>query len=481
MIMKTRRVLGAMLALVLVAGACGSDDKSSSAADATTAGGASTDPPAADATTADAGTTAPAEKVTISVSNLPPTTEQGSRDAFLKRVEEFQAANPNITIEPNEYEWDIATFSAQLAGGTLPTVFQIPFTDVQGLIQNGQIADITGEVSNLPYADKFNPNVLAVSQDSAGKIYGLPLGAYGIGLNYNRKLFEQAGLDPDAPPTTWDEVRTAAKKIADATGNAGYAQMSQSNTGGWMLTTLTYALGGRMQTGSGADVKATINNPGTKKGLEMLKAMRWTDNSMGSNFLFDWGGINQEFAAGKVGMYMGGSDVYNSLVTENNVDPDSYGLTILPLDGADAGVLGGGTVLSVRGDASPAEIAAGVKWIDFFYMAKLVDEASAVADAQALADTKSPIGTPALPIFSAEQLALSDSWVADFVNVPIEQMKYFKDSILDQPLIPEPGSHTQDMYAILDSVVQAVLTDQNADIDALLDQANADVTALLQG
>ena len=37
-----------------------------------------------------------------------------------------------------------------------------------------------------------------------------------------------------------------------------------------------------------------------------------------------------------------------------------------------------------------------------------------------------------------------------------------------QPIIPEPQVKTQDVYGALDPVVQAVLTDQNADIDALL-------------
>jgi hypothetical protein len=60
-------------------------------------------------------------------------------------------------------------------------------------------------------------------------------------------------------------------------------------------------------------------------------------------------------------------------------------------------------------------------------------------------------------------------------------MQSFKDHILEQNLIPEPGSHTQEMYAILDSVVEAVLTDQGADIDALLQQANVDVQALIDG
>jgi ABC-type glycerol-3-phosphate transport system substrate-binding protein len=192
-----------MLALVALAGACGSDDDSSDS-DGSTAPAASDATDASEAPAETSGETEPgAESVKVSVSNLPPTTEQGARDAFLLRVDEFEAANPSIDIEPNEYEWDIATFSAQLAGGTLPTAFQIPFTDVQGLIQNGQLADISGAVAELPYSGQFNPNVLAVAQND-GKTYGLPIAAYGIGLNYNRALFEQAGLDPDAPPTTWE-------------------------------------------------------------------------------------------------------------------------------------------------------------------------------------------------------------------------------------------------------------------------------------
>jgi multiple sugar transport system substrate-binding protein len=423
---------------------------------------------------------AAAEEVTISVSNFPPTTEEETREAFLQRVEEFEAQYPNITVEPDEWQYDVSTFAAQLAGGTLPTVFQIPFTDIQGLLQRGQVADITAEVEALPYAADFNPNVLAVAQDADGAIFGVPVGAYGIGLHYNRAMFEEAGLDPDAPPTTWAEVREAAAAISEATGQAGFAQMSQDNTGGWMLTTLSYAFGGRLQERTDDGVDVTIDNPGTTAALELLKAMRWEDNSMGANFLLNWATINQAFAAGQVGMYMSGSDVYNSLVTENEVDPATYGLTVIPLEGDNAGVLGGGQIEAVRADASDAERDAAVKWIDFFYMGKLTNEEAAVADAEALAATGAPIGTPALPIFSAEQLAKSDAWVAEFVNVPLEQMASFKDNILDQPLIPEPPANAQEMYAILDTVVQTVLTDEDADIAALLAQADADVTALVE-
>lgn len=417
--------------------------------------------------------------VTISISNLPPTTEEAAREAFLARVEEFEQANRQITIEPSEYEWDVTTFAAQLAGGTLPTTFMFPFTDGLALIERGQLADLSAEVGELPYAADFNPSVLQVVQDDAGAIYGVPVAAYGMGLHYNRAMFAQAGLDPDQPPASWEEVRAYADAIADATGQAGYAQMSQNNTGGWILTTLTYALGGRMEQGSGDDVTATVDNPATRRALELLRAMRWQDDSMGSNFLFEWGTINQAFAAGQVGMYLSGSDVYNSLVTENSINPDDYGLTVLPLDGTDAGVLGGGSIVGVRPDASAAQRAAAVKWIDFYYLGKLTDEQAAVADAEALAESGAPVGTPSLPIFDAEQLAQSDAWVADYVNVPLAQMRPFKDSILGQPLVPEPPVRAQDLYAELDAVVQAVLTDREADIDDLLATANDNVGSLL--
>ena len=76
----------------------------------------------------------------------------------------------------------------------------------------------------------------------------------------------------------------------------------------------------------------------------MLKAMRWTDNSMGSNFDYSWGDINQSFAAGNIGMYISGSDVYTNLVSASNIDPSIYGLGTIPLaKNKTAGVLGGGT------------------------------------------------------------------------------------------------------------------------------------------
>jgi ABC-type glycerol-3-phosphate transport system substrate-binding protein len=420
--------------------------------------------------------------VTISVASLIPGSTPEAKAQFDAQVKEFQKANPKIKVTPVEYQWTGPTFAAKLAAGTLPTVFEVPFTDARTLGDNGQLADLTAEVKKLPYFKKYNPAVLAEGTTSKKKIVALPKGAYAMALHYNRKLFTQAGLDPNKPPKTWDEVRTYAKQIADKTGKTGYAQMAKNdNTGGWILTTLTYAFGGRMEVGTGTKAKATLDNAQTNAALTMLKQMRWTDNSMGSNFDYGWSEINQAFAAGNVGMYMNGSDVYTNLVSASNIDPSIYGLAAIPLAKGTkaAGVLGGGTLVAVRPDANAAARAAAVKWIDFFYERPLVDKKNAIRNAQTLVAGKQPVGVPALPLFNKKQYDLANTWIKPYINVPLGQMKPFTTGIFLQTLIAEPSASTQSVYHALDPVVQSVLTDKNANITQLLQQANSAAQAAI--
>jgi multiple sugar transport system substrate-binding protein len=417
-------------------------------------------------------------KVTITVEGWRPGDEQATIDTVKKQAQLFMDEHPDIVVKPVEWQWTAETFATQLAGNTLPTTFRVPFTDTKGLAERQQIADVTQYVEALPYYADFNPDVLAAATGTDGKVYGLPSDVYGVGLHYNRDLFEQAGLDPDSPPTTWDEVRADAKQIADETGQAGYVQMTVNNTGGWMLTTLTYALGGRMESEDGTD--ATIDNPGTAEGLQMLHDMRWTDDSMGKNTGYEWTPINEAFAAGKIGMYMSGSDVFNALTTTNQIDPDTYGLAALPLgDSPDAGILGGGSVNAVSAKATPEQQAAAIEWADFYRVQKLYDEDAAILDAKTLVAADQPVGTPILPEFDQATYEKTQQWIAPYINVPLDQMSSFTDRMFSQKLISEPPSHTQEIYGLLDSVVQKVLTDENADIASLLSDADAQAQKLL--
>ncbi len=425
-----------------------------------------------------------ASQTTISVASLIPGSTKAAIAQFNAQVAEFEKANPTIKVNPVEYQWTGPTFAAKLAAGTLPTVFEVPFTDARTLGENGQLADLTAQAKALPYFSKYNPAVIAEGTTSKGQVVALPKGAYAQALHYNRQLFQQAGLDPNKPPTTWAQVAADAKQITDKTGKAGYAEMGKDdNTAGWILTTVVYSLGGRMETGTGTSAKATLDNPQTVTALNMLKKMRWTDNSMGSNFDYGWSDINQAFAAGQVGMYVSGSDVYTNLVQASEINPKIYGLAPIPLaKNKTAGVLGGGTLVAVRPDANTATKAAAMKWIDFYYEQPLVAKTQAIRNAKTLVAGKQPVGVPALPIFNKAQYDLANSWIKPYINVPLGQMKPFTTGIFAQKLIPEPEASTQSVYHSLDAVVEAVLTNQSADIPSLLKAANSEAqTAISQG
>jgi multiple sugar transport system substrate-binding protein len=422
-----------------------------------------------------------ASTVTISVASLIPGSTDAAKQQFEAQVAQFEEAYPNIKVKPVEYQWTGPTFAAKLAAGTLPTVFEVPFTDARTLGERGQLADLTSEVKKLAYFKKYNPAVIAEGTTAKGKIVALPKGAYAQALHYNRKLFQQAGLDPNKPPATWAQLQAYAKQIAERTGKTGYAQMAKAdNTAGWILTTLVYALGGRMETGTGSKAKATLDSPQAVTALNMLKKMRWTDNSMGSNFDYGWSDINQAFAAGNVGMYISGSDVYTNLVQASNIDPSIYGLAAIPTaTSKTAGVLGGGTLVAVRPNVNATQKAAAVRWIDFFYERPLVTKAQAIRNAQTLVANKQPVGVPALPIFNKKQYDLANTWIKPYINVPLAQMKPFTTGVFKQRVVPEPAASTQSVYHSLDPVVQAVLTDRNANIQQLLEQANATAQDLI--
>jgi len=418
-------------------------------------------------------------KVAITVASLIPGSSDDAFKQFNERVKEFEKAHPDILVKPVEYQWTGPTFSAQLAAGTLPDVFNVPFTDSKALANAGQLADITSEVKKLPYAGRFNQSLLSVAKNDDGDIFGIPYGPYAYGLSYNRALFTKAGLDPDKPPTTWDEIRADAKQISDTLHVAGFMVFTSGNTGGWGLTEQTYARGGRMEVTQGGKTTVTADNPQTVAALKFLQQMRWTDDSLGSNFNLDWSGMNQYFGSGQTAMYPSGSDVLTSLVQQNGVDPKDYGLALIPTTGKDSGVLSGGNVAVVAPNASKAEQQASVTWIDFYYMQKLLDQKAAVADAKSLVANKQPVGVPQLPIFDKKQLDTSLGWIDQYINVPKSNVAPFQDGIFDQTIIPEPAKHTQELYGALDSVVQAVLTDPNADIPTLLKGVDTQVQALI--
>jgi ABC-type glycerol-3-phosphate transport system substrate-binding protein len=421
-------------------------------------------------------------KTEIVVASLQPGATAAALAAFQAQVKTFEKKNPDIDVKGEEYNWTGTTFAAELAGGTLPDEFGVPFTDSKALANNGQLANINKYIKALPYADKFNKNVIDVAKDDKGNIYGIPFSPYAMAISYNRDDFTKAGLDPNSPPTTWAEVETDAKAISAALpGVAGYMQMTSGNTGGWELTSATYARGGRMES-TAANGKVTVksDNAQTKAALAYLAKLRWQDNAAGSNFILSWDGINQAFGSNKIAMYMSGSDVITSLVQNDKVDPANYGVTVIPTSGSNAGVLSGGTVAVVNVKDTAAQQQAAVKWIDFYYGQPQVSKGAAVTQAKTLQASNQVVGAPTLPIFDQATYEAQQSWIKPYATPGLlDNVAPFTTKIVSENVVPEPNKHTQDLYGALDSVVQAVLTQQNPDVDSLLKAVDVKIQALI--
>ncbi len=93
----------------------------------------------------------------------------------------------------------VQKFAAAVAGGEAPDLIAVDLIYMPAFSAAGQMTDITDLARSLPFYDTLSPPHMRLGTYE-DRIYSLPFSADGSFLAYSRNLFEQAGLDPDAPP-----------------------------------------------------------------------------------------------------------------------------------------------------------------------------------------------------------------------------------------------------------------------------------------
>ncbi|SDJ57675.1 ABC transporter substrate-binding protein [Nonomuraea jiangxiensis] len=413
-----------------------------------------------------------AKAVTITVACQPARTAPKERQAWDDDVATFMKAHPGVTVKSTDQQpcFDPKTFGPKLAGGQMETVFVVPVTNYNDVIGQGQALDITQYTSSIKNWNDLRADARElVTKD--GKVYGVPNVLYGVGLVYNRALFTQAGLDPNNPPKTWAEVREAAKKIAGLGSDyVGYGEYSGGNTGGWHFTQAIYGRGGEVLS---ADNKtAAFNSPEGKAVLQTLHDMRWVDNSMGNKLLIGWESLMVAMGGGKVGMMLGAPDVVTDVVTKFKGKTADYGITALPEAKAS---LSGGEAYMINPKATPDEVKAGMEWIDFRFNTVGKGRFD-FARGKAIGN---PVGVPDNAVYgdSPTGKAIQADRVKN-ASLPVENYQSYVDSAASIAPKAEP-MHAQEIYAVLDVPMSAVLSRKDANIDDLLKDAETKVNNLL--
>lgn len=216
-------------------------------------------------------------------------------ETMRKLADKFEQENPGVTVQVEE-EPEGGAFEALIAAGNQPDVIVASF--------GSQIGRLAASEAVVPLEDMEGAQDLfgSVDEVTAEELYGhhyyMPLGADVTLMIYNKQLFEEAGLDPEAPPQTWDEYLAAAEKIqglpAREGGNKTYGNVFWNDAltwGGWYWNMLQpiylNANGGecRLLNRLGTDVVFDDPSCGMDKFYDfMAKAQKFAPPTMERNF-----------------------------------------------------------------------------------------------------------------------------------------------------------------------------------------------------
>jgi raffinose/stachyose/melibiose transport system substrate-binding protein len=130
----------------------------------------------------------------------------------------FTADNPHVTIEitileNNAFKERLVTV---MQSNDPPDLFQSWGGGVLWTFaENGLVRNIAPELEG-EWKDSFAAQAALELYGQNGEYYGVPWTWGAVGLFYNKALFAEAGLDPEAPPTTWEEFLAAVQALKDA-------------------------------------------------------------------------------------------------------------------------------------------------------------------------------------------------------------------------------------------------------------------------
>ena len=137
-------------------------------------------------------------------------------DTLTKLTDDFNSSQSDVKVNlvnQIEYAQTFTKYKAGLGTGDLPDIVQLQETEQQQMIDTRTVlpASACAKADKYSFSD-FLPRIISYFTVE-GTQYAMPFNNSGPVLFYNKKAFSAAGLDPEKPPTTFDEMRTAAEKL----------------------------------------------------------------------------------------------------------------------------------------------------------------------------------------------------------------------------------------------------------------------------
>ncbi|KIL45792.1 extracellular solute-binding protein [Jeotgalibacillus soli] len=279
-------------------------------------------------------------------------------------IAEFEEANPDIKVNQTNfpYEQYNEKVAAQVPAGNGPNVINLFYGWVPLYVDSGYLQPLPqDEFPHEEIEEEFFPMVEATKLDD--EYWTIPTAVRTLALFYNKDLFEEAGLDPEQPPTNWDELVDYSKQLTKRDANdrleqAGMAWEPSQQGHHWFRDALIYQAGGE---GLSED-RQTIKWDDSPAGFEAFQY--WLDFPLTHkvaerNFYTD---DVTAFMTGHAAMNIDGSFRLGTL--QNDAPDLNYGIAPLPSKNEEATQSSFWTN-GITATTEGAELEASVKFLKF--------------------------------------------------------------------------------------------------------------------
>ena len=268
-------------------------------------------------------------------------------------VKQYNATHKNqvkLTVVPTDnYQAKIASAAG---GKSLPDVFASDVIYAPNYTSQGLYLDISDRIKALPFGDKLAPAHMRLGTFD-GKQYTVPHTLDLSVLFWNKKLYEEAGLDPEKPPTTMQEFAEQARTIREKVGGDTYGTFFGGNCPGCYVFTFwpsVWAGGGTVMNEDGT--ASTIDDPNMAATFEIYRGLvkdGVVDPAAKDEAGPTWTGV---FPKGKIGVMPMPS-------TTLGLMPPDMDIGVAPIPGPDGGesTFVGGDVLGISSTSKNADAA----------------------------------------------------------------------------------------------------------------------------
>jgi multiple sugar transport system substrate-binding protein len=285
------------------------------------------------------------------------------RQYYKDFFEAFRTAYPNIALEEQALTYNdlLDKFRTALLGNAGPMAIRLQILGGTEFASKGYLEPLKPEDVGYSTDDFWAGAMKAVTWD--GVTYGIPTNNETMALIWNADIFKRAGLDPDKPPATWDDVVAYSKQIHDTLGIAGYGLVARKNAGNtpYRFMPQLWGMGGGVF--DEADSNPTydeirLDSEASKRALQLSYDMYVRDQSVPVSALTNTQADNQPlFVAGQLGMMISHPSDYNVMLdlqkkatgddvakAQTVIDNMRYGLIPTGPDGKRAVVFGGSNI-----------------------------------------------------------------------------------------------------------------------------------------